>query len=153
MSAGLRDLYQEMILDHQKSPRNFRELAEADRTAHGNNPLCGDKVTVYLKLDGDVVRDVSFQGAGCAICTSSASMMTGAIKGKSIAEIERLFGSFHTLLTDAPPDEDDDGVESLGKLRVFSGVRKFPIRVKCATLPWHTLLAAIRGSDNDVSTE
>lgn len=151
MSAGLRDLYQEVILDHQKSPRNFRALADADRTAYGNNPLCGDKVTVYLKLDGGVVRDVSFQGTGCAICTSSASMMTAQVKGKSIAQIERLFGSFRTLLTDETGASED--AESLGKLRVFSGVRKFPIRVKCATLPWHTLLAAIRGSNENISTE
>ena len=151
MRTDLRDLYQEVILDHQRSPRNFRKLDTPDHTAEGYNPLCGDKIAVYLKLRGGVVRDVSFEGVGCAICTSSASMMTTLVKGKSIEHVEALFESFHALLT-----EDTDGAKPsvpLGKLEVFAGVRNFPIRVKCATLPWHTLRAAVQGSEQAVTTE
>jgi nitrogen fixation NifU-like protein len=151
MTVELRDLYQQVILDHQKSPRNFRAMADADRTAHGHNPLCGDNVSVYLKLDQGVVTDVSFHGVGCAICTSSASMMTARVKGMAADQVEKLFQSFHHLVTDDAGKED--GGDELGKLRVFAGVREFPIRVKCATLPWHTLRAALRGSEEDVSTE
>lgn len=150
MNADLRDLYQEVILDHQRSPRNFCVLDQADSTADGANPLCGDKITVYLKIVDGVVTDVSFQGEGCAICTSSASMMTAHVKGKTVDEISVLFGSFHDLLTGGPCDPSD--LESLGKLKVFSGVKEFPIRVKCATLPWHTLRAAIDGG-HPVTTE
>lgn len=151
MSAGLRDLYQDVILDHQRSPRNFHKLDDANHTAEGHNPLCGDKVTVYVNLDDGRIGDVSFEGVGCAICTSSASMMTTLVKGKSIEHVEGLFASFHALLT-----EDDQGEARcvpLGKLEIFAGVRNFPIRVKCATLPWHTLRAAVQGREEPVTTE
>src|SRR6266849_5041176 len=128
--SDLRELYQEVILDHHKRPRNYRKL-EGARQVEGYNPLCGDKVTVYVKLEDDVVRDVSFQGTGCAISTASASMMTESLKGKSRAEAEAIFQSFHSLLTGKPPAAEGP---SLGKLEVFSGVREFPVRVKCATL-------------------
>jgi nitrogen fixation protein NifU and related proteins len=150
-SSDLRDLYQEVILDHGKRPRNFRELPGANRRAEGYNPLCGDRETVYLQLEGDRLRDLSFQGAGCAISTASASMMTESLKGKSRAEAEALFQRFHDLITGeqkAPPDGP-----SLGKLEVFSGVREYPVRIKCATLPWHTLKAALAGGEQTVSTE
>ena len=150
-AGDLRDLYQEVILDHGKRPRNFRALPDADSQAEGYNPLCGDRETVYLKLDGDIVRDVTFQGAGCAISTASASMMTECLKGKSRAEAEALFERFHDLITGehhAPPDGP-----ALGKLEVFSGVREFPVRIKCATLPWHTMRAALSQSGRTISTE
>jgi nitrogen fixation protein NifU and related proteins len=147
--SDLRELYQEVILDHHKKPRNFRKL-EGARHVEGYNPLCGDKVTVYVKLDGDVVREVSFQGSGCAISTASASLMTETLKGKTRAEAEALFQTFHDLLTGKP--QTTDGPE-LGKLEVFSGVREFPVRVKCATLAWHTFHAALEGEDKTVSTE
>lgn len=148
--SDLRELYQSVILDHYKKPRNCRALAEADHHAEGFNPLCGDKVTVYLKLDNDVVRDVSFQGTGCAISTASASMMTEALKGKTLTEAEAIFKEFHQLLTRAGGVEGDP---ELGKLAVFSGVREFPMRVKCATLAWHTFRAAVEGARQPVSTE
>jgi nitrogen fixation protein NifU and related proteins len=148
--SDLRELYQEVILDHHKKPRNYRKL-EGARHVEGYNPLCGDKVTVYVQLEGDVVRDVSFQGSGCAISTASASMMTESLKGKTRAEAEALFQSFHALLT-GKSQPDGAGTE-LGKLEVFSGVREFPVRVKCATLAWHTFHAALGGEDKTVSTE
>jgi len=148
----LRDLYQATILDHNKKPRNFRVIEEANRRADGNNPLCGDKLTVYLVVDDDGrVTDVSFQGSGCAISTASASLMTEFAKGRTIEEIEQEFDRFHTLVTssvDTPVD-----IASLGKLAVFSGVREYPMRVKCATLAWHTLQAAIEGSEETARTE
>ncbi len=147
--SDLRELYQEVILDHYKKPRNFRTL-EGARHVEGYNPLCGDKVTVYVQLEGDVVRDVSFQGSGCAISTASASMMTESLKGKTRAEAEALFQSFHALLTGKTPADDGS---KLGKLEVFSGVREFPVRVKCATLAWHTFHAALEGKNKTVSTE
>ena len=150
MTPDLRELYQNVILDHHKKPRNFGELPDANYTAEGFNPLCGDRVTVYLHLVGDVVQDIHFVGAGCAISTASASMMTESLKGKTRAEVEELFQRFHSLLT-APAEEADR--DSLGKLEAFSGVREFPIRVKCATLPWHTLRAALQGEAKSVSTE
>jgi nitrogen fixation NifU-like protein len=143
----LRDLYQEVILDHNRRPRNFGALATANRTADGANPLCGDKVTVFLEVDGGRVKDIAFQGSGCAISTASASLMTEALKGRSVEEARELFQGFHGLLTrgvDAP---------GLGKLTVFSGVREFPMRVKCATLAWHTFEAALDQKDQPVSTE
>ena len=149
--SDLRELYQELILDHTKKPRNFRKLETANSKADGHNPLCGDKLTVYLEMENDVVKDVSFQGSGCAISTASASMMTESLKGKTKAEVEILFARFHELLTgkeDYVPEAD-----KLGKLIVFSGVKEFPIRVKCATLAWHTLRAAMDNQEQPVSTE
>jgi nitrogen fixation protein NifU and related proteins len=146
--SELRDLYQEVILDHSKRPRNFHAIAGA-RRAEGYNPLCGDRETVYLVLEGDRVRDVAFQGAGCAISTASASMMTESVKGKTRAEAEALFARFHDLITGKNGESKAEGPE-LGKLEVFSGVREYPVRVKCATLPWHTLKAAL---DSDGATQ
>jgi len=147
--ADLRDLYQEVILEHSKSPRNFRELPNADHRAEGYNPLCGDHFTVYLELDGDSIRDISFQGSGCAISKASASMMTQSLKGKTRAEAEKLFEQFHKLVTSGP----NGSLGELGKLAVFSGVSEFPARVKCATLTWHALHAALREQQVPVSTE
>jgi nitrogen fixation NifU-like protein len=144
-NADLRDLYQEVIMDHNKKPRNFREMADANHLAHGNNPLCGDALVVFLKLTGDVIEDVSFQGSGCAISVSSASMMTEALKGKTLAEAETLYELVHKQMTGEEIDSS-----SLGKLAVLSGVKEFPARVKCATLSWHTLHAAM-DSDHDIS--
>jgi nitrogen fixation NifU-like protein len=149
--SDLRELYQEVILDHHKKPRNFRKLEDATRQVEGYNPLCGDKVTVYVKLDGEVVREVSFQGVGCAISTASASMMTESLKGKTRSEAEALFRSFQDLVTGKPAD--DAAGPKLGKLAVFAGVREFPVRVKCATLAWHTFHAAVEGENKTVSTE
>jgi nitrogen fixation protein NifU and related proteins len=147
--AGLRDLYQEVILEHSKVPRNYREIAGADHKAEGFNPLCGDRFTVYLHLDGEIIRDISFQGSGCAISKASASMMTQILKGKTRDEAEKLFGRFHDLVTGhGHPSE-----EEMGKLAVFSGVSEFPARVKCATLAWHTLQAALHGDREPVTTE
>ncbi len=147
----LRELYQEVILDHMRNPRNFREMKDADRQAVGHNPLCGDKVTVYLKLDGDRISEATFLGSGCAISKSSASMMTEVIRGKSKAEAEELFERFHRLLTSEPGKPAP--VEGLGKLAVFQGVSEFPLRVKCATLAWHTLKAALEAIEAPVTTE
>jgi nitrogen fixation NifU-like protein len=145
----LRELYQEVILDHSKRPRNFGELAGANRRAEGYNPLCGDRETVFIRLEDDLLKDVGFRGAGCAISTASASMMTEAVKGKTRAQAEALFERFHDLIT----GKDGRNEPELGKLTVFSGVREFPVRVKCATLPWHTLRAALAGAQTTVSTE
>ncbi len=152
--SDLRDLYQQTILDHTRRPRNFHDMAEANHTADGHNPLCGDKLTVYLKITNDTIEDISFVGAGCAISTASASMMTETLKGKKIAEVAPLFENFHSLVT-APMDTqaDEARMEALGKLAVFSGVREFPVRVKCATLAWHTLQAALKDTHKPVSTE
>jgi len=148
--ADLRDLYQEVILEHSKAPRNYRQLGAANHRAEGFNPLCGDHFTVYLEMEGDAIRDVSFQGSGCAISKASASMMTQAVKGKSKAEAGKLFNTFHKLVTTG---EVNGNQSDLGKLAVFSGVSEFPVRVKCATLAWHTLEAAIEGKQDPVSTE
>ena len=145
----LRDLYQEVILEHSKAPRNYRQLPAANQHAEGFNPLCGDHFTVYLDVEGDSIRDISFQGSGCAISKASASMMTQALKGKSKADAERLFDTFHKLVT----GEANGDQSELGKLAVFSGVSEFPVRVKCATLAWHTLQAALEGKQDPVSTE
>ncbi len=147
----LRELYQSVILDHNKKPRNFREPSGANRAREGHNPLCGDHVVVHLALEGDVVKDVGFQGRGCAISTASASLMTEAIKGKSVREAKDLFERFHALVTSRPADGVDTA--DLGKLSVFTGVREFPMRVKCATLCWHTLCAALDGGGEHVTTE
>ena len=143
----LNDLYQETILDHSKRPRNCRPLECANRMAEGFNPLCGDRVKVFVEYANDVVKDISFQGSGCAISTASASLMTESLKGKTRAEAEALLWRFHDLLTSEKP------AAGLGKLAVFSGVREYPARVKCATLAWHTLKAALSGGDKPVSTE
>jgi nitrogen fixation NifU-like protein len=148
--AELSELYQEVILDHNKKPRNYRALADATRSAEGFNPLCGDRITVYVKLDDSVIRDVAFQGSGCAISKASASIMTTAVKGKTRDEAARLFETFHRLVTDAAAAPDPD---ALGRLAVFSGVREFPARVKCASLAWHTLRAALDGRAEPVKTE
>ncbi len=148
--SELSDLYQEVILEHNKNPRNFREIADPDQYADGKNPLCGDALRVYVSLDGDTVTDVAFKGSGCAISKASASMMTQAVKGKTKAEVEGIFDEFHKMVTgelDIETDEND-----LGKLKIFAGVLEFPARVKCASLSWHTLNAALRGEDV-VSTE
>jgi nitrogen fixation NifU-like protein len=149
--SELRDLYQEMILDHNKRPRNFHKLADANRSAEGYNPLCGDKVTVYLKFEDGVVKDVTFEGSGCAISKASASVMTESLKGKTLAEAEAIFERFHKLVTGKT--QDAPGSPDLGKLVVFSGVCDYPARVKCATLAWHTMTAALHGEEKTVSTE
>ncbi len=145
--GGLRDLYQEVILDHNRRPRNFGALPSSNHQAEGYNPLCGDKVTVFLDMEGGRIQNVSFQGAGCAISTASASLMTEALKGKTAEEARKLFQEFQGLVTKGQDSED------LGKLAVFAGVREFPMRVKCATLAWHTLLAALNDKSQPVSTE
>jgi nitrogen fixation NifU-like protein len=140
----LRELYQEVILDHSKRPRNLRALADANRRAEGHNPLCGDRATVYLRVEDDVVCEASFEGSGCSISTASASMMTDALKGKTLAEARRMFESFHQLVT-ADPSKSQTAAAELGKLGVFAGVHEFPMRVKCASLAWHTMKAALEG--------
>jgi nitrogen fixation protein NifU and related proteins len=145
----ITDLYQEMIVDHSRKPRNFRRLENATHRAEGFNPLCGDKVTVYADIEDGVVRDISFEGEGCAISTASASLMTEAIKGKSKQEVEQLFARFHDLAT----GKDGSDPSGLGKLAVFSGLRGFPTRVKCATLAWHTLRAALEQTREVITTE
>lgn len=148
--AALQELYQEMILDHYKQPRNFRRLAEPKRMADGYNPLCGDQLSVAVRVEHDVITDIGFQGLGCAISTASASMMTESVKGKSVAEAEVLFARVHSMLTEGEISLDP---AELGKLAVLSGVRAFPTRVKCASLAWHTLRAALTGQTAPVSTE
>src|SRR5215472_16975561 len=138
--SELSELYQQVILDHNKKPRNFHKLESANHRADGHNPLCGDQLTVYLQLDGDTVTDVAFEGSGCAISKASASMMTVAVKGRSRREAETLFDEFHRMVTGLLDEEASPN--ALGRLKIFAGVREFPVRVKCATLPWHTLRAA-----------
>ena len=148
--SELSDLYQEVILEHNKNPRNFREIETATRTADGNNPLCGDALRVYVEMENDLVKDVAFKGSGCAISKASASMMTQAVKGKTRAEAEVLFDEFHKMVTgELDADEDEN---QLGKLKIFAGVLEFPARVKCASLSWHTLHAALN-EEETVSTE
>lgn len=147
----LRDLYQELILDHSKKPRNFRILEHANRKAEGFNPLCGDRITICLEMEGNKIKDIGFQGSGCAISKASTSMMTEAVKGKTRAEAEALFEKVHKMLSRAP-DESFNSSE-LGKLAVFSGVTEFPVRVKCATLAWHTLKSGLETNNATVSTE
>ncbi|WNG34015.1 SUF system NifU family Fe-S cluster assembly protein [Archangium minus] len=150
MSSELQDLYQEVVLEHGKRPRNFREVEGANRKADGYNPLCGDQLTVTLRMEGDVIKDVGFVGQGCAISRASASLMTGAVKELSRADAERLFELVHKLVTEGPDGVD---MEALGKLAVLSGVNAFPSRVKCASLAWHALRAALEGQASSVSTE
>ena len=154
MDDDMRELYQEVILDHGKNPRNFRQPEDANCEARGNNPLCGDQLTVYLKVDeGRLIRDAAFEGRGCAISMASASMMTQIVCGKTVSQVQSLFDKFHKLCTgemeEFPQDEFTDDME---KLRVMSGVSRFPMRVKCATLSWHTMNAAVAG-ENDTTTE
>jgi nitrogen fixation NifU-like protein len=148
VSAELQDLYQEVILDHNRRPRNFRAL-DAGRKAEGYNPLCGDRLTVFLRVEDGTIADASFQGSGCAISKASASLMTESVKGKSVADAEALFGRFQRMITAAA----DGPVDQLGKLTALAGVRQFPVRVKCASLAWHTLQAALQARDEVVSTE
>jgi nitrogen fixation protein NifU and related proteins len=148
--SELNDLYQEVILDHNKNPRNFREIETATNTADGNNPLCGDALRVYVAMEDDKVKDVAFKGSGCAISKASASMMTQVVKGKSKAEAETLFHEFQKMVTGELDAETDEN--SLGKLKIFAGVLEFPARVKCASLSWHTLHAALN-EENEISTE
>jgi nitrogen fixation NifU-like protein len=151
MSSDLQDLYQEVVLDHGKRPRNFREVEGATARAEGYNPLCGDQLTVTMRMDGDVIRDVGFVGQGCAISRASASLMTGAVKDMTREQAEHLFEQVHKLVTEGPDAVEDS--EALGKLAVLSGVSEFPTRVKCASLAWHALRAALAGQSSSVSTE
>lgn len=149
--SSSRALYEQVILDHNKNPRNFKVIEDADRKVEGFNPLCGDHITVYLKVEGDTIADIGIQGSGCAIAKSSASIMSTALKGKKIEEARAIFDRFHGMITaepDAPVDE-----AGLGKLIVFSGVREYPIRIKCATLAWHALVSALNGEGQPISTE
>ena len=147
MSDDLSELYQQVILDHSRKPRNFHVLPDANRSAEGNNPLCGDHFTVFLKLENNVIQAISFQGAGCAISKASASMMTDQLKGKTIAEAEKLFAQYQEMVMTGPAEE-----EAMGKLCAFAGVRNFPMRVKCAILPWHAMMAGLKGQTK-ISTE
>jgi len=148
--SDLRELYQQVILDHNKNPRNFHDMADATVKVDGYNPLCGDHYTIFLKVDGDVIREVSFTGSGCAISKASASVMSSTLKGKSKEEAESLFGTFHRLVTG---DASGLSAAELGRLAAFSGVSEFPARVKCASLPWHTLRSALEGKGDKVTTE
>ena len=151
MSSELRALYQEVVIDHSRKPRNFRKPEGANRSAEGINPLCGDQITLYVKLSGDMIEDIGFQGAGCAISKASASLMTSALKNKTKAEAEALFERVHSMISEGPRSKVDP--QELGKLAVLSGVWEFPSRVKCATLAWHTLRSALDGAGAPVSTE
>jgi nitrogen fixation NifU-like protein len=151
MNSELRELYQQVILDHNKSPRNFRKLETANHFAEGYNPLCGDRIDIYLFVEDNIVKDISFQGNGCAISKASASLMSSIVKGKSIEETKELFEKFHDLITGKI--EDDTAMESLGKLSVFAGVKEFPARVKCASLAWHTMSAALKNEEQKITTE
>jgi nitrogen fixation NifU-like protein len=148
--SELSELYQQVILDHNKKPRNFRKLETANHSAEGFNPLCGDQLTVYLNLEDDAVKEITFEGSGCAISKAAASMMTQAVKGKTKQQAEQLFSEFHGMVTGELDEETN--ANSLGNLKIFSGVREFPVRVKCASLPWHTMHAALNNQEL-VSTE
>jgi nitrogen fixation NifU-like protein len=151
--SELDELYQEVILDHNKSPRNYRTMAHANRKAQGYNPLCGDQVTVYLQLEDGVIQDISFQGSGCAISKASASMMTAELKGKNETEAKQLFENVHDMLTGHANGAEPEDLQRLGKLAILSGVSKFPARVKCASLAWHTVNSALKAEEEVVSTE
>lgn len=151
MDTELRELYQQVILDHNKSPRNFKKLENANHFAEGYNPLCGDKINIYLDVQDGIVKDVSFQGSGCAISKASASLMTSIIKGKTEDEAKKIFEKFHELITGKLGD--DFNTDDLGKLAVFAGIREFPMRVKCASLAWHTMISALKDGQKFVSTE
>lgn len=149
--SGSRALYEQVILDHNKTPRNFKKIEEPDYKIEGFNPLCGDHFTIYLKMDGDRIGQLTFEGAGCAISKSSASVMTTILQGKTIKEAKRIFDSFHAMVTSEPDAPLDESLQK--KLRIFSGVREYPVRIKCATLAWHAMLSALTGSETAVSTE
>ena len=151
MDSELRELYQQVILDHNKSPRNFRVIENANHYSEGFNPLCGDRIDVYLDVENGIVKDISFQGRGCAISKASASLMSSMVKGKTVEEAEKLFEKFHDLITGKLDDDPD--IEELGKLAVFAGVRDFPARVKCASLAWHTMINALKEEKDIVTTE
>ncbi len=151
MDNELRELYQQVILDHNKSPRNFRVIENANHHSEGYNPLCGDRIDIYLDVENGIVKDISFQGRGCAISKASASLMSSMVKGKSVEEAEKLFGKFHDLITGKLGENPD--YEELGKLAVFAGVRDFPARVKCASLAWHTMINALKEEKDIVTTE
>ena len=151
MDQELRELYQQVILDHNKSPRNFRVIEHPTQEADGYNPLCGDSIHIYLEMENDIVKDVSFQGSGCAISKASASLMTSILKGKTKEEAEKLFNNFHDLVTGKLGD--NSGTDELGKLAVFTGVQEFPVRVKCASLAWHTMISALNKRGEKVTTE
>ncbi len=151
MDLELRELYQQVILDHNKSPRNFKILSPANHSAEGYNPLCGDRLNIYMNVEDDKITDIAFQGSGCAISKASASLMTSIVKGKTKEEAEKIFERFHDLITGKLGDNPD--IEDLGKLAVFAGVREFPARVKCASLAWHTMINALEGKEEKVSTE
>ncbi|MBT8379377.1 MAG: SUF system NifU family Fe-S cluster assembly protein [Ignavibacteria bacterium] len=151
MDQELKELYQQVILDHNKSPRNFREIDNATKHAEGYNPLCGDRLDVYLIVEEGIVKDISFKGDGCAISKASASVMTSLLKGKKIEEVEKMFESFHDLVTGKLGDNPD--LDKLGKMAVFAGVQEFPVRVKCASLAWHTMMNALHNKDEKVTTE
>lgn len=150
MFEDLRDLYQEVIFDHNRNPRNFRVMDNPDRKVEGFNPLCGDRLTLFLKMNGDVIDDACFQGSGCAISTASVSLMTEIVKGKTQAEAEQLFIMFHEMTTGKG---EGHSIDAIGKLAVLAGVREYPARVKCATLAWHTLDAALKNEQQSISTE
>ncbi len=149
--SELQELYQDMVIDHNNRPRNYRQLEGASRKVEGYNPLCGDKITLYLKLDGDQITDIGFQGSGCAISRASTSLMTESVKGKSKREAQEIFGEFHKMITQGP--EADYDLEVVGDMEILSGISQFPARVKCATLSWHTLRSALDGRDEPVTTE
>lgn len=151
MDNELKELYQQVILDHNKSPRNYRKLDSANHSSEGYNPLCGDKVNIYLDVEDNIIKDVSFLGSGCAISKASASLMTTILKGKTTEEAEGLFEKFHNLITGKDDLEVD--IEEMGKLAVFAGVKEFPSRVKCAGLAWHTMISALKGESKTVTTE
>jgi nitrogen fixation protein NifU and related proteins len=148
MTDGLQELYQEVILDHSRNPRNFQKVADANRVVEGFNPLCGDRFTVFVRLENDVIREIGFQGSGCAISKAAASMMTAFLKGKTVSETRQLFQEFRALVTTGAADS-----VGLGKLAAFAGVHKFPARVKCAILPWHAVATALEGQTTAASTE
>lgn len=149
--SDINDLYQQLILDHNKSPRNFKELPGHTHSAEGHNPLCGDKIDIFLIIENDIIADIAFQGSGCAVSKSSASIMTTMLKGKTIAEAEKVFNQFHDVITSKIDDEVN--IDELGKLGVFAGVRKYPSRVKCASLAWHTMHNAVNGMQDKAKTE
>ena len=149
MSEELEELYQEVILDHNRHPANFRPMEDATRSVEADNPLCGDRLQLFVKLEGDRIADLSFQGSGCAISVASASLLTERLKGATLAEAEHLFDAVHTVLTEEHPEADE---EELGSLAALAGVRQYPMRVKCATLSWHALKAALKGEEEELVT-